>query len=123
MVDGVGDSPFATGKVGSSVHNPPLHDDRDHVLTDPGWFPDPLEKHHLRYFDGDEWTDHVTHHGPEPCTDCHLGVETSGPLSAVEAIIERRKVIEQREAPTDITRRRPAPDRRRVRGREDPSRR
>ena len=36
----------------------------------PGWFPDPLQQHNLRYFDGDGWTDHVTHFGPTPCGGC-----------------------------------------------------
>lgn len=42
--------------------------------SDPGWYIDPLEQHKLRYFDGTQWTDHVTHYGPEPCIGCaHLG--------------------------------------------------
>ena len=41
------------------------------VVARPGWFRDPYEQHDLRYFDGGDWTDHVTHHGPEPCTGCH----------------------------------------------------
>ena len=35
-----------------------------------GWFPDPLEEHNLRYHDGSEWTGHVTHFGPSPCSGC-----------------------------------------------------
>jgi hypothetical protein len=35
-----------------------------------GWYPDPERRHNLRYFDGEIWTDHVTHHGPTPCTSC-----------------------------------------------------
>lgn len=38
--------------------------------TQPGWFTDPLHEHNLRYFDGDDWTDHVTHFGPTPCVGC-----------------------------------------------------
>ncbi len=38
--------------------------------TQPGWFSDPLGQHNLRYFDGVDWTDHVTHFGPTPCTSC-----------------------------------------------------
>jgi uncharacterized protein YxjI len=30
---------------------------------DPGWYPDPWGKHEHRYFDGDEWTEHVASHG------------------------------------------------------------
>ena len=36
----------------------------------PGWFPDPDHLHNLRYFDGQAWTDHVTHFGPTPCPGC-----------------------------------------------------
>ncbi len=36
----------------------------------PGWFPDPHGLHNLRYFNGDTWTDHVTHFGPTPCSGC-----------------------------------------------------
>jgi hypothetical protein len=39
--------------------------------TEPGWFPDPEREHRLRYFDGQLWTPHVTHHGPTPCHGCH----------------------------------------------------
>ncbi len=35
-----------------------------------GWHNDPKGHHRLRYFDGDEWTDHVTHFGPTPCLRC-----------------------------------------------------
>lgn len=43
----------------------------------PGWFNDPLGRHHLRYHDGTEWTDHVTHFGPTPCEGC-AGQAASG---------------------------------------------
>ncbi len=35
-----------------------------------GWYDDPQSHHRLRYFDGDAWTDHVTHYGPTPCIRC-----------------------------------------------------
>lgn len=35
-----------------------------------GWHPDPRDQHDLRYFDGRSWTEHVTHHGPTPCSGC-----------------------------------------------------
>lgn len=38
--------------------------------TAAGWFDDPRAQHRLRYFDGDTWTDHVTHYGPTPCKGC-----------------------------------------------------
>ena len=39
-------------------------------VTESGWYPDPDSKHHLRYYDGMSWTEHVTHHGPSPCSGC-----------------------------------------------------
>jgi hypothetical protein len=27
------------------------------------WYPDPSRRHELRYFDGTNWTDHVSDHG------------------------------------------------------------
>ncbi len=39
-------------------------------ILGPGWFPDPNRLHNLRYFDGNSWTDHVTHFGPTPCSGC-----------------------------------------------------
>jgi hypothetical protein len=45
-----------------------------------GWFPDPIGEHHLRYHDGMNWTAHVTHYGPTPCTGCHEIRLSSGPL-------------------------------------------
>ncbi len=42
-------------------------------VTEPGWFPDPNHQHNLRYFDGNTWTDHVTHYGPTPCAGCGYG--------------------------------------------------
>lgn len=35
-----------------------------------GWYDDPQGDHRLRYFNGDGWTDHVTHFGPTPCIRC-----------------------------------------------------
>lgn len=35
-----------------------------------GWFKDPRRLHNLRYFDGQFWTEHVTHFGPTPCAGC-----------------------------------------------------
>jgi hypothetical protein len=36
-------------------------------VTTRGWHDDPLSLHALRFHDGLEWTEHVTHHGPVPC--------------------------------------------------------
>lgn len=38
--------------------------------TTAGWFDDPDAQHCLRYFDGTNWTEHVTHFGPSPCSGC-----------------------------------------------------
>ena len=37
-------------------------------MTQPGeypanWYPDPMGRHEYRYFDGTNWTEHVTSHG------------------------------------------------------------
>ncbi|HEX4866111.1 MAG TPA: phospholipid scramblase-related protein [Acidimicrobiales bacterium] len=31
--------------------------------TPPNWYPDPLGRHELRYWDGSQWTEHVSSHG------------------------------------------------------------
>ncbi len=93
------------------------------LYTDPGWFPDPLRQHHLRYFDGDQWTDHVTHRGPEPCGRCHTGIEVDGGGSMQRTPHEVNRATIRRGSPGDLTGPRRKPDRRRVRGREDASRR
>ena len=41
------------------------------ITTDRGWHDDPFDQHALRFHDGNEWTEHVTHHGPVPCQGCH----------------------------------------------------
>ena len=33
------------------------------TTTPPGWFPDPLGRHEQRYWDGQQWTEHVASHG------------------------------------------------------------
>ena len=33
------------------------------TTTPPDWYPDPGGVHELRYFDGTQWTDHVSNHG------------------------------------------------------------
>ena len=33
------------------------------TATPPGWFPDPLGRHEQRYWDGQQWTEHVVSHG------------------------------------------------------------
>lgn len=36
-----------------------------------GWHEDPLRQHDLRWHNGIEWTEHVTHYGPVPCRGCN----------------------------------------------------
>ncbi|MEM8923140.1 MAG: DUF2510 domain-containing protein [Actinomycetota bacterium] len=43
------------------------------VATARGWHADPQRQHDLRFHDGDNWTDHVTHLGPVPCRGCNPG--------------------------------------------------
>lgn len=38
--------------------------------TQAGWFDDPQGEHAKRYFNGTDWTTHVTHFGPSPCEGC-----------------------------------------------------
>ncbi len=35
----------------------------DTPQTPPDWYPDPLGRHELRYWDGSQWTEHVSSHG------------------------------------------------------------
>ena len=42
------------------------------MFREPGWFNDPSGLHQLRYFDGIDWTEHVTHSGPTPCERCSI---------------------------------------------------
>jgi len=43
-------------------------------MSPAAWHPDPTGRHHLRYFDGNKWTDHVT---------TQAGVQTLDPLQPV----------------------------------------
>lgn len=43
------------------------------VAAGTGWYHDPSGQHQMRYFDGDGWTEHVTHSGPTPCRGCGAG--------------------------------------------------
>ena len=45
--------------------------DRRLFSGEAGWYPDPEQRHQLRYFDGTDWTVHVTHNGPTPCPGCY----------------------------------------------------
>lgn len=41
------------------------------VKIDRGWHADPFDQHDLRFHDGSDWTEHVTHLGPVPCRGCN----------------------------------------------------
>lgn len=55
----------------SAVHDQLGADTMQGKATLAGWYEDPQERHRMRYFSGTEWTQHVTHFGPTPCTGCH----------------------------------------------------
>jgi uncharacterized protein YxjI len=37
----------------------------DTGTTAPNWYPDPFGRHEMRYFDGTQWTEHVSSHGKQ----------------------------------------------------------
>lgn len=45
-----------------------------------GWYTDPEGRHYLRYFDGNAWTEHVTHFGPTPCSGCAIEPAATDPV-------------------------------------------
>jgi uncharacterized protein YxjI len=53
---------------------------------DPGWYPDPWGKHEHRYYDGDQWTEHVASHG-RPSVD--EPPETAGVIPTVNRSSEK----------------------------------
>ena len=63
-----------------SGSGPPVQDEYMTTATDfrtitkKGWHTDPRGEHELRYHDGNDWTEHVTHFGPVPCKGCNPAV-------------------------------------------------
>ncbi len=39
----------------------------------PNWYPDPMGRHQLRYFDGTQWTEHVSSNGAQSVDPLHAG--------------------------------------------------
>ena len=39
---------------------------------EPGWYADPFGRHEMRYYDGTQWTEHVSSHGRQS-TDAPVG--------------------------------------------------
>jgi uncharacterized protein YxjI len=52
----------------------------------PGWYPDPWGKHEHRYFNGDEWTEHVASHGRQSIDP---PTEVGGPVPTVDRSLEK----------------------------------
>lgn len=48
----------------------------------PDWYPDPYGRHEMRYFDGSQWTEHVTSHGRQ-------SVDPPGGVSHVPTVAPR----------------------------------
>ena len=48
----------------------------------PDWYPDPYGRHEMRYFDGTQWTEHVTSHGKQ-------SVDPPGGVSHVPTVAAR----------------------------------
>jgi len=48
----------------------------------PDWYPDPYGRHEMRYFDGSQWTEHVTSHGKQ-------SVDPPGGVSHVPTVAAR----------------------------------
>src|ERR1043165_4215280 len=59
---------------------------KEHTMsTSPAtWHPDPTGRHHLRYFNGDQWTDHDTTQAGEQTLDQLQPVVTS-PVNKLDA--------------------------------------
>ena len=53
--------------------------------TPADWYPDPYGRHELRYWDGGQWTDHVSSHGSQS-TDPAQATPSGGIIHAVDQI-------------------------------------
>jgi len=53
----------------------------------PNWYPDPLGRHELRYFDGSQWTEHVSSHGRQSVDPPTQGTHIPTTQRATEKIV------------------------------------
>jgi uncharacterized protein DUF2510 len=61
VLDPMDAPPWATASSFPAPHGPPLSNERPETGTgSAGWYPDPTERHDLRFFDGKQWTDQRT---------------------------------------------------------------
>ena len=55
--------------------------------TPPSWYPDPLGRHELRYWDGSQWTEHVSSHGRQSVDPPTQGTHIPTVQRATEKIL------------------------------------
>lgn len=71
----------------------------------PNWYPDPMGRHEYRYFDGTNWTEHVSSHGrqsTDALTQPPKTVAGQQSAPAVQDQVERhRRQAEKRGAPSE----------------------
>src|SRR6185312_15035065 len=57
---------------GINYTKPPAQQQPQQPATPGGWYADPFGRHELRYYDGSQWTEHVSSHGRQS-TDPPVG--------------------------------------------------
>lgn len=55
--------------------------------TPPNWYPDPLGRHELRYWDGSQWTEHVSSHGRQSVDPPTQGTHIPTTQRATEKVV------------------------------------
>jgi uncharacterized protein YxjI len=57
------------------------------------WYPDPLHRHEMRYFDGTVWTDHVSNGGVQSLDPVQpSGVDATGPATRIQRQVDKAGV-------------------------------
>ena len=59
----------------------------DASQTPPNWYPDPLGRHELRYWDGSQWTEHVSSHGRQSVDPPTQGTHVPTVSRATEKVV------------------------------------
>lgn len=59
----------------------------DASQTPPNWYPDPLGRHELRYWDGSQWTEHVSSHGRQSVDPPTHGTHVPTVSRATEKVV------------------------------------